>query len=232
MADNDRQNKSAQRSNASQEDKTAQSTGLQSGRRDAKGNQMTRPSPSSWSGGSPFSQIRRLNEEMDRWFGGGFGNFQSVNFSGPEGAWAPSVEVFQRADELVVRAELPGLDKNDVDVEVSDDALTIRGERKQEHEEEREGFYRSERIYGSFYRVIPLPEGAIADSAKASFKNGVLEVNVQVPPAEVRRGRKLEIGEGQSNQQQKGQQAESAAAQTNASGQQQPQQAQASGNQR
>jgi hypothetical protein len=64
----------------------------------------------------------------------------SSNLAGLDVAWTPSVEVFQRGDELVVRAELPGLDKNDVDVEVSDDVVTIRGERKQEHEEEREGF--------------------------------------------------------------------------------------------
>ena len=196
MADNDRQNKSQQRSNPSQEEKTAQPGGLRS-QRTAKGNQMTRPY--SWSSStSPFDLMRRLNDEMDRWFGGGF-----------EAVWAPNVEVFQRGDELVVRADLPGLGKNDVDVEVSDDALTIRGERKQQHEEEREGYYRSERSYGSFYRTIPLPEGAIADSAKANFKNGVLEITVQVPPSEVSRGRKLEIGEGQADQQQKAQSAQS-----------------------
>jgi HSP20 family protein len=205
VADNDRQNKSVQRSNASQPDKTGQPGGLQS-RRDANRNQMARSYSSSWSG-SPFDLIRRLNNEMDRWFGGGFGNLPSLsNLGGFEAVWAPNLEVFQRGDELVVRADLPGLGKNDVDVEVSDDALTIRGERKQQHEEEREGYYRSERSYGSFYRSIPLPEGAIADSAKASFENGVLEVTVQVPPAEVRRGRKLDIGEGHANQQKKGEQ--------------------------
>ena len=80
-------------------------------------------------------------------------------------------------------------------VEIRDDALVIEGERKQEREEEREGLYRNERVYGSFYRTIPLPEGTIADSAKATFKNGVLEVVLQAPPQEVSRGRRLEIKE-------------------------------------
>src|SRR5439155_9657364 len=170
-------------------------------RRDANRNQMARTS--SWSSASPFALVRRLNDEMDRWFGGGFAGWPGSSHLALENVWTPSVEVFQRGDELVVRADLPGLDKDDVDVEISDDAVTIRGDRKQEHEEEREGYYRSERSYGSFYRMIPLHGGAIADSATANFNNGVLEITVQVPPAEVRRGRKVQIGEGQSNQAQK-----------------------------
>ena len=78
---------------------------------------------------------------------------------------------------------------------IDEDMLTIQGERKQEHEEEREGWYRNERSYGSFFRAIPLPEGTIADSAKASFKDGVLEIVLQAPPQEVSRGRRLEISD-------------------------------------
>ncbi len=70
---------------------------------------------------------------------------------------------------------------------------SIQGERRQEHEEEHEGWYRNERSCGTFYRAMPLPEGTIADSAKASFKDGVLEVALQAPPREVSRGRRLEI---------------------------------------
>jgi HSP20 family protein len=93
----------------------------------------------------------------------------------------------------LVRADLPGLRKEDVTVEISDDSLTIQGERRDEHEEEREGLFTSERTYGSFYRVVPLPEGAIPDSGKASFKNGVLEVTVEAPPREVSRGRRIDV---------------------------------------
>jgi HSP20 family molecular chaperone IbpA len=109
--------------------------------------------------------------------------------------WSPQIETFQRGQEFVVRADLPGLKKDDVKIDITDDSLTIEGERREEHEEDREGYYRSERTYGSFYRVVPLPEGAITDSAKAHFNNGVLEVVVQAPPREVSRGRRLEIAD-------------------------------------
>jgi HSP20 family molecular chaperone IbpA len=107
--------------------------------------------------------------------------------------WSPQVESFQRGDQFVVRADLPGLKKEDVKIELTDDSLTIEGERREEREEDREGYYRSERSYGSFYRVIPLPEGAITESAKANFNNGVLEIVLQAPPREVSGKRRLEI---------------------------------------
>ena len=121
--------------------------------------------------------------------------------TGREGArslWSPQIETFQRGSEFVVRADLPGLRKDDVKIDITDDTLTIEGERREEHEEDREGYYRSERSYGSFYRVVSLPDGAITDSAKANFNNGVLEIVVQAPPREVSRGRRLEIGESES----------------------------------
>jgi HSP20 family protein len=111
-------------------------------------------------------------------------------------AWAPEVEVLQRDNELVVRADLPGLSKDDIKVDVTEDSIVIQGERKREHEEEREGVYRSERSYGSFYRVIPIPEGGITDQAKASFTDGVLEITMPAPPEQASRGRRVEITEG------------------------------------
>lgn len=142
---------------------------------------------------SPFGLMRRLSDEMDRIFGdwsiGGLfgGGLQELQ------AWAPPVEVFQRGDELLIRADLPGLQKEDVNVEVTDDAVTIRGERRHEETEDREGYYRSERSYGTFLRVIPLPEGAITESAKATFKDGVLEITMPAPPKETRKSRKIEL---------------------------------------
>jgi HSP20 family protein len=106
--------------------------------------------------------------------------------------WAPQIEVLENEKTLTVRADLPGLNKEDINVEIKDDFLVVSGERKLEEEEKREGFYRSERNYGSFYRAIPLPEGAKMDNAKATFVNGVLEVNIEVPAA-LHKGRKLEI---------------------------------------
>jgi len=108
--------------------------------------------------------------------------------------WMPQVELLQNNGELMVKADLPGLTKNDVKVELTDEMLTISGERKEEKEEKREGFYRSERSYGRFYRQIPLPEGVKTDKAAATFRNGVLEVTMPAPKMEPHT-RKLEIKE-------------------------------------
>src|ERR1043165_2409392 len=145
----------------------------------------------------------RFTDEMDRWLDDfGFGrNWLAPQWGWPgvgrrsgSGVWAPQIEVSQRNNELVVRADLPGMKKDDIAIEVTDNDITISGERRQEQETEREGFYRSERTYGSFYRTIPLPEGAISDQAKASFKDGVLEIIVPAPP-QATKGRRLEIKE-------------------------------------
>jgi HSP20 family protein len=107
--------------------------------------------------------------------------------------WTPKVDVFQRGNELVIRADLPGLNRDNVTVEVTDDAIVLSGERKEEHVEEGDNVYKFERTYGALYREIPLPEGAMVDQAKASFKEGVLEITVPAPPEQVSRGRRLEI---------------------------------------
>jgi HSP20 family protein len=162
--------------------------------------------------GNPFRMLERFADEMDRIFDDfGFGRavpssrlsrgaMRPWSRAGGEQwtAWTPDIEMFHRNDQLVLRADLPGLTKDDVKVDVTDDAITIQGERKQEHQEEQEGVYRSERTYGSFLRSIPLPEGVIADQAKATFKDGVLEITMPAPPEQVRRGRRVEITEGSS----------------------------------
>jgi HSP20 family protein len=128
---------------------------------------------------NPFAMMRRMSEEMDRWFG---------EREGERGVWAPAIEVREQDNNLVIWADLPGLKKEDVKLEITDDGLLIQGERKREHEERsEEGWYRSERSYGHFSRLIPLPEGANIDQAKASFKDGVLEVRVPVPASRQRR---------------------------------------------
>ena len=116
--------------------------------------------------------------------------------SAGEQVWAPRIEALQNGDRFIVRAELPGLKKDDVQVELGENALTIHGQREEQREDQREGYYHSERQYGQFYRTIPLPEGVIAESAQAQFRDGVLEVTMQAPPAEATRGRRLEIKDG------------------------------------
>ncbi len=137
---------------------------------------------------NPFALMRRMQEEMDR-------NLTSL-FSGGQsssgGAWLPAIEVKQHDGELQVCAELAGLKPEDVQVEITEGALVIQGERRFEDENRSGGAYRSERRYGSFYREIPLPEGAQAEQAKAHFENGVLEVDVPISQQSNQR-RRIEI---------------------------------------
>ena len=148
---------------------------------------------------NPFALLGRLADEMTGVFANsGLGRTRE---SSAAIGWAPEIDVLQRGNELVVRADLPGVKPDDVDVEISDDAITISGERSDEREEERHGVYRVERRYGSFFRTIPLPQGAIADQAKARFNDGVLEVVVPAPSEQVSRGRRIPIEQGPSQQQ-------------------------------
>jgi len=125
-------------------------------------------------GASPFNFMKRFGEEMDRMF---------ANFAPPAEVelWAPPLEVKHKDGKFIVTAELPGLTKEEIKVEVLEDALVIEGERKRVKEEKEEGFYRSERYYGKFYRSIPLPKGAKAEDIKAELTNGILEVVIPVP---------------------------------------------------
>lgn len=158
-------------------------------------------SSSSYRSASPFNMLQRFADEVDRVFDDfGFGSTRSrLPWRSPlssQAMWSPDVEVFHRNSELVIHADLPGLTKDEVKVDVTESAVTIQGERHRQHEEEHEGIFRSERSYGSFHRTIPLPEGVIVDQAKATFKDGVLEITMPAPPEQARRGRRLEIAEG------------------------------------
>jgi HSP20 family protein len=148
---------------------------------------------------TPFTLMRRFGEEMDRLFGdAGLGRnwispmLDRAQFA--QGLWSPQVEMFERNNQLVLRADLPGLTKDDVNVEFSDEGITIEGERKNEHEEEGEGYFRSERSYGKFFRRIPVPDGVDFENAKATFRDGVLEVTMPAPKRAERKPKRLEIG--------------------------------------
>jgi HSP20 family protein len=149
--------------------------------------------PADFFAANPFSLMRRMSEEMDRTFGSFFG--QSGRGSG---TWFPAIEVAEQNGQLQVHAELPGLKPEDVKVEVTNDSLILRGERKSEHEHRLGGTYRSERRYGEFYREIPLPEGVNPDDAKAQFRNGVLEITVPIPEQASNR-RQIPIQSGESS---------------------------------
>jgi HSP20 family protein len=161
---------------------------------------------SSGYGSGPFSVMRRISDEMDRLFenfGMGRGLFQSEpgpreqweagNFGeGAPSMWSPHIEVCERNGKLLIQADLPGMKRDDINVRVEDDEVIIQGERRQEQSSNERGYYRSERSYGSFYRTIPLPEGTNAESANATFKDGVLEIELDAPRQQ-QRGRTLEI---------------------------------------
>jgi HSP20 family protein len=111
--------------------------------------------------------------------------------------------MFEQGKNVIVRADLPGLTKDDVNVEVADNGITIEGERKKETDEKGEGYYRSERTYGRFFRRVPLPEGVKAEDAQATFSNGVLEITIPTAKTEQRKSRRLEIaGERQKSRSQ------------------------------
>lgn len=159
---------------------------------------------------NPFSFMRRFSEDMDRLFGDfGLGRGLASGFAGEAGRladlegsmWSPQVEAFERDGKLIIRADLPGLTKDDINVDITDDAIKIRGERRQETEENEEGYYRSERSYGSFYRQIPLPSGVNGEEANATFRNGVLEISMPAP-ARQPSSRRIEIGEGSTAEEQ------------------------------
>ena len=152
-----------------------------------------------------FQMMRRFTKDMARLFddfqGFGFPNFLKTDF-GPfhmefdKVEWVPQLEVRHNNGQFMVRADLPGLTKDNVKLELTDDMLTLSGERKEEKKEKRNGFYRSERSYGSFYRQIPLPKGAKTKNAAATFVNGVLVITIPAPVPKVEPSiRRLEIKE-------------------------------------
>lgn len=137
---------------------------------------------------SPFRELARLQREMEEmfdrlWPGWPWGE--------REGTWVPAVDMVDRKDEIVLRADLPGLSEKDIEVTVQDNTLTIRGERKEEREEKKEDYYYCERSLGAFSRSLTLPAGVDTEKVKATFKNGVLEIHL--PKAKEAKGRKIEI---------------------------------------
>lgn len=127
-----------------------------------------------------FSLIRRMQREMNRVFSQAGLDFTGGGDNTLSTAWMPTTEISYQDGNLVVSADLPGLNEKDVKVEINDDFLVIQGERKVEEQEGDGGVRRTERRYGEFYRAIALPEGADTENARAEFQNGVLRVSIPV----------------------------------------------------
>jgi HSP20 family protein len=148
----------------------------------------------------PVRELNTIQSEMNRLFNTFFDSPTpgSGAPSHTQRRWIPAMDLVETADEFVLRADLPGLTEQDVNIEVEDNVLTVSGERKAEHEERKEGYYRVERSSGSFSRSLTLPKGVDPESVKAGFENGVLEV--RIPKPEQRRPRKVAISVGTTTQ--------------------------------
>jgi len=127
-------------------------------------------------------------------------NHFSNNFLSPfkEDAWStfPKVNVKESKRDIEITAELPGLDKKDIEISISDNVLTLRGEKRLENETKDENYYRMERSYGSFNRTVSLPSEVFADKTDANFKNGVLTIKVLKKPESEQKTKKIEIKAG------------------------------------
>lgn len=144
----------------------------------------------------PFAELSRLERQMERmWdeFTGGRLRPWRWRWGWPErlGEIVPAVDLYEEKDEIVAKVELPGLEKDDVQVNITDNLLTIKGEKKKEEEIKEEDYYCCERSYGSFSRTIELPRAIQVDKARASFKKGVLEI--RIPKTEEAKKKEIKV---------------------------------------
>lgn len=129
----------------------------------------------------PRAFMRRVFRDFDRFFEAGDWPVARLGKPFADVAWMPPVEAFERDHRLIVRVELPGMKKEEIELTFAEGLLTIEGERKLETEEKKNEWYRNERAYGKFVRTVPLPEGVKVTDVKATFEGGVLEVVVPLP---------------------------------------------------
>ena len=143
----------------------------------------------------PFRDLRTLQEEVNRLFSTNltraFGDDEGIG----RGAWAPSVDIYENKDQIVLEAELPGMKQEDFDLTIENNVITLRGERRFEKTDESDNYHRVERSYGAFTRSFTLPQTVSADEAHAEYSNGVLRVTL--PKREETKSRRIEVtGEG------------------------------------
>ena len=135
----------------------------------------------------PFRDLAALNSRLNRTLD----DSCALHAEDAFGTWAPPVDIFEKNDQLVIRAEIPGVQKEDMDVRIENGVLSLHGERKQEIEVKEENAYRMERVYGKFTRSFSLPTTVDATKVTATFKDGILEVTV--PKAESAKPKKVQI---------------------------------------
>lgn len=139
----------------------------------------------------PLSWATGFRDEMDRLFERSLSPWGPRRSNLEEGSWGPAVDIVEDNDHIVVRANLPGMNQDDINLSILDDKLDISGEKKQESEVKEENCHRVERYYGAFHREIQLPVPVAADKVEASYKDGVLEVTL--PKKEGTKAKKIDI---------------------------------------
>lgn len=138
----------------------------------------------------PFRDLRSLQDEVNRLFSTSLSrSFGDENMA--TGAWNPSIDIYENKDQIVLEAELPGMNREDFHLSVENNVLTLRGERQFEKKSEQDNYHRVERAYGSFSRSFTLPQSVSAEGAQAEYKNGVLRVTL--PKREEVKARRIEI---------------------------------------
>ncbi len=138
--------------------------------------------------------------EMEETMSGFFGSPSFQRILPYEQRWMPAIDMYEKDDRFVVKVELPGMEKDEIDISVTGNMLTIKGERKEEREKKEENYYLSERSYGRFFRNIPLPSNADANKIEATFNDGVLEIDIPKMPES--QAKKVEIA-GKTQQKEK-----------------------------
>jgi len=138
----------------------------------------------------PFRDLRTLQDEVNRLFSGNIARgFDDEGIA--RGSWSPNVDIYENKDQIVLEAELPGMKREDFDVSVENNIITLRGERQFEKKDESDNYHRVERAYGSFTRSFTLPNTVSAEGATADYRNGVLRVTL--PKREETKARRIEI---------------------------------------
>ena len=138
----------------------------------------------------PFRDLRTLQQEVNRLFSGNLTRtFDDEDIA--RGSWSPSVDIYENKDQIVIEAELPGMKREDFELSVENNVITLRGERQFEKKDESDNYHRVERAYGSFTRSFTLPNTVSAEGATADYRNGVLRV--ALPKREETKARRIEI---------------------------------------
>jgi len=149
----------------------------------------------------PFRDLRTLQEEVNRLFSTNltraFGDDEGIG----RGAWAPSVDIYENKDQIVLEAELPGMKQEDFDLSIENNVITLRGERKFEKTDETDNYHRVERSYGAFTRSFTLPQTVSAEGATAEYNNGVLRVTL--PKREETKARRIQVSGSEAGASQK-----------------------------